>query len=377
VVNNYDNICGSRYVIIPTNPTSCGITNGQIYIYATNSYETSLDGVNWSRGPVTYSGLGVGNYFFYVKDHGTQNICKNVSNTLISVTSTILTGQNVTPATDCYDDNGSIELQGVLPSDDVTWLATLKTPSVPVSSLSPTSTISDLAPGKYYVKVSRANEFCYGEAYVDVPNSGTACLSNVFCDDGTSLNLFPNGDFGSGVNENGTVLTETQYGYSIYTCFAPWDGFYSITNNTDCHGNGGRTFQTTQSYGWWQLLYEAHTSGDTDGYMMVVNAGYTPNIVIEKEIGELCPNTQYNFSAWLLNVSPDSPILPEVAFIIDGVILATSGQLSGGNWQEVGFSFKTGAITNSALFALRNITLGGFGNNFIRDDPLRSYVLVS
>jgi large repetitive protein len=163
-------------------------------------------------------------------------------------------------------------------------------------------------------------------------------------------------------------LTETQYGYTNYTCFGPWDSFYSITNNTDCDGLGGRTFQTTQAYGWWQLLYEDHTPGDTDCYMMVVNAGYTPNIVIEKEIGGLCPNTQYNFTAWLLNISPDSPIQPEVAFIIDGVIQARSGPVIGSQWQQFGFSFKTGDDANAALFALRNIAPGGFGNKFIIDD---------
>jgi hypothetical protein len=367
VVSDCNNICGSQYVIIPTNPTSCGGSNGQVYIYATNSYETSLDGVNWSRGSITYTGLGVGNYFFYVKDYNTQNICKNVSNTLVSVSSSILTGSSVTSATDCYDENGSIQLQGVLGSDDVTWLATLKTPSVPVSSLTPANTITDLAPGKYYVKVSRANDFCYGEAYVDVPNSGTSCTSMIFCDDSGAPNLFPNGDFGSGAALNGPVLSDSQYGYSNYTCYAPWDGFYSIRNNTDCDGSGGKAFGH-QSSGHWDVLTEDHTTGDTDGYMMVINAGYTPNIVIEKEIGDLCPNTEYNFTAWMRNISPTSTIQPDAAFIIDGVIVATSGQVTGSSWQQVGFSFKTGASTTSALFAMRNIAPGGFGNNFIIDD---------
>ncbi|SOE23053.1 CUB domain-containing protein [Spirosomataceae bacterium TFI 002] len=367
VITNCDNICGSQYVIIPTNPLSCGSTNGQVYISATNSYETSLDGVNWTRGSVTYNNLGVGNYYFYVKDYATQNICKNVSNTLVSTTSSYFTGQSVTAASDCYSANGSITLQGVQPTDDVSWLATLKAPKVPVSSLSPSNTISNLTPGKYYVKVSRANDFCYAERYVDVPNNGTSCTSNTFCDDSTVPNLFPNGDFGSGANENGPVLIETQYGYSNYTCYAPWDGFYSITNNTDCDGNGGRAF-SNQAVGSWDVLTEDHTVGDVNGYMMVINAGYTPNIVVEKLIGDLCPNTQYNFTAWMRNISPASTIQPDAAFIIDGVIKATSGAVTGNQWKQVGFSFKTGENTTEALFALRNIAPGGFGNNWILDD---------
>ncbi|AWV98861.1 Ig-like domain-containing protein [Arcticibacterium luteifluviistationis] len=367
VVNNCNDICDQQYVIIPSNPAFCSSNTGLVSITATNEYQTSLDGVNWYRGSHTFYNLGVGNYFFYVRDYATQNICKNVNNTLVSTTSSYFTGTNVTAASDCYAANGSIQLQGVNQSDDVSWLATLKGSTVPVSSLD-NNTIDSLTPGLYYVKVSRANEFCYGEKYVEVPNNGADCTSDIYCDDTSVPNLFPNGDFGSGTAENGPVLTETQYGYSTYTCYSPWDSFYSMVYETDCDNNGHQAFQYTQATGWWDILSQDHTPGDTQGYMMVINAGYTPNIVIEKEIGDLCPNTQYNFTAWMRNISPDSPIQPDAAFIIDGVIMARSGEVRGTSWQKVGFSFKTGENTTSALFALRNIAPGGFGNNWILDD---------
>ena len=366
VVNDCGNICTGQYIIVPSNPGSCGATDGAVTISATNSYETSLDGVNWDRGYATFSGLGVGNYFFYVRDYNTKKICKNVNNTLVSTTTSFYTGESVTGATGCYDSTGSIRLQGIRSTDQVSWLAKLESPSVLVSSLN-NSTIENLAPGKYYVKVSRANEYCYSDRYVDVPSNTGSCETNILCDDDSVPNLFPNGDFGSGANENGPALLETQYGYSNYTCYSPWDGFYSITNNTDCDGNGGRAY-SNQSVGSWDVLYQDHTPGDTDGYMMVINAGYTPNIVIEKLITDLCPNTQYNFTAWMRNISPESTIQPNAAFIIDGVIRATSGEVTGDQWQQVGFSFKTGSSTSEALFALRNIAPGGFGNNWILDD---------
>ncbi len=366
VVNDCGNICTGQYIIIPSNPSSCSNSNGAVTISATSSYETSLDGVNWDRANASFTGLGVGNYFFYVRDYNTKKICKNVSNTLVSTTSTFYTGESVTAATGCYDSTGSIQLQGVRSTDQVTWLATLESPSVLVSSLN-NSTIENLAPGKYYVKVSRANEYCYSDRYVDVPSNTGSCETNILCDDDSVPNLFPNGDFGSGADENGPALLETQYGYSNYTCYSPWDGFYSITNNTDCDGNGGRAF-SNQVVGSWDVLNQDHTPGDTDGYMMVINAGYTPNIVIEKLISNLCPNTQYNFTAWMRNISPESTIQPNAAFIIDGVIRATSGEVRGDQWQQVGFSFKTGSNTTEALFALRNIAPGGFGNNWILDD---------
>ncbi|MCP9764335.1 PKD-like domain-containing protein, partial [Lacihabitans soyangensis] len=365
---NCDDICTGQFVIVPTNPGACTTNTGSVSITTSNAIQTSLNGVNWNTGNFSYTNMSVGNSLFFVRDVASGTVCKNVNITLVSTTSTFFTGQTVTPANGCYSATGAIQLNGVNPTDQVSWMATLGTTSVPVSSLSPANTITGLIPGTYYVKVSRNGEYCYSERYVVVPNSGTPCNPSATCDDALSPNLFPNGDFGSGASENGPVYVDTQYGYSTYTCFAPWDGFYSITNNTNCGGpNGGQSFSTTQATGWWRVLTEDHTPGDVNGYMMVVNAGYTPNIVVEKFINNLCPNTQYNFTAWLRNISPESTIKPNVSFIIDGVIRASSGEVLD-DWQQVGFSFKTGASTTSALFAIRNLAPGGFGNNFIIDD---------
>ncbi|MGR3809120.1 Ig-like domain-containing protein [Jiulongibacter sp. NS-SX5] len=371
VINNCNNICNDKFYIVPTNPTSCNNNNGAITIWAENNMEYTLDLNSWTRGNDPYyqqsTGLGVGEYFYYVRDYSSQYICKNVTISLESANNIPNGDISVTNASDCYAENGSIQINGLNSSDQISWLETLESNTTPVSSLSPANTITDLTAGTYYVRVTGNDPYCFDDAYVTVPSNSGSCSSSVTCS-GATDNLFPNGDFGSGAAENGPPLTETQYGYSNYTCFAPWDGFYSLTNNTDCDGNGGQTFQTTQAYGWWQVLQEDHTPGDTDGYMMVVNAGYDPNIVIEKNITGLCPNTRYNFTAWLRNISPDSPIKPDIAFIIDGVIQYTTGDVTETGWVEIGFSFKTGDDASEALFALRNIQGGGFGNNFIVDD---------
>ena len=368
-------ICTGQYIIIPVNPSSCTNTNGYVRVTATPDYETSIDGVNWVRGInnqspsyTDFGGLTVGNYLFFVRDFTTKTVCKNVNITLVSNSSTFFTSYTVTGVNGCYGTNGTIVLSSdVLSTDQVTWITKINDTPVAVSTLSPTRTITGLGPGTYYVKVTRNGEYCFADEYITVPNTGTACPATAVCDDSLIPNLFPNGDFGSGTPENGPVYIETEYGYSNYTCFAPWDGFYSITNNTDCNGSGGNSF-SHQASGWWDVLYEDHTVGDVNGYMMVVNAGYTPNIVTEKLINNLCPNTQYNFTAWLRNISPTSTIQPNVSFIIDGIIKAQSGNVTGSTWQKFGFSFKTGSSTSSALFAIRNVAPGGFGNNFIIDD---------
>ncbi|HLO45553.1 MAG TPA: PKD-like domain-containing protein, partial [Leadbetterella sp.] len=376
IQTNCGSICNGQYIIIPTNPGTCAGTNGYVRVTAATTYETSLDGVAWVRGRnnqspnyTDFTNLGTGNYLFFVRDFASQVVCKNVNITLVSDNDAtpLFTVNTITGANGCYATNGSIRLNGLQPTDQVSWMATLNTTYVAASSLTSGHTISGLAPGTYYVKVTRNGQYCYSDQYITVPNIGTACAAATLCDDSLIPNLFPNGDFGSGAPENGPVYIETQYGYSNYTCFAPWDGFYSITNNTDCDGNGTNAF-SNQASGWWDVLYEDHTVGDVNGYMMVVNAGYTPNIVTEKVIGNLCPNTQYNFTAWLKNISPTSDIQPNVSFIIDGIIRAQSGDVTGGSWQRFGFSFKTGASTTSALFAIRNVAPGGFGNNFIIDD---------
>ena len=71
----------------------------------------------------------------------------------------------------------------------------------------------------------------------------------------------------------------------------PNDGYYTIANSTSsCFG------------GTWHTLTEDHTPGDVNGYMMVVNASYTPGDFFVKTVDGLCPNTTYEFAAWMYNV---------------------------------------------------------------------------
>ncbi len=372
IETNCDGKCTDIIDVKPINPTCTG-SDGSIVIDEFRSsnqyyYQTSMNGKDWNTGSFTYSGLGVGRHLVFLRDRTSGIICRTVYITLEA--KNVFTGSfTVTNATGCKVANGSIRLPSdVLSTDQVAWISSRNLVFVPVSSLT-NRTIPNLSPGTYYVRVTRGGEFCYREQMVTVGNGGTPCISNAICTSTNLVNLFPNGDFGSGTAKHGPILSssETQYGYSLYNCSAPNDGFYSIVNTTDCDGLGGRTFGGSGGVGGWNVLPEDHTPGDTGGYMMVVNASHNPDIVIEKSISNLCPRTQYNFTAWIYNLIPNEQIKPNLSFLIDGVVYYVTGNITTSGWQQVGFSFTTGATTSS-VFSIRNNAPGGNGNDWVIDD---------
>ena len=375
VINtNCNSICTSVISVVPTNPTGCSATDGSIFISEYSGgpfYENSIDGITWYNSEKTYSNLGVGYHTIFIRDKTSQIICRTVSATLTAITTAYYTGETVTNATSCTGTNGSITLQGVVGTDKVSWISSTNRTYVAVSTLSPTNTISNLAAGQYYVIVTRGGNplFCYSERMVTIANSGTPCTAGL-CTASGSSNLFPNGDFGSGSSKIGTPLlsSETQYSFAPMNCDSPNDGNYTITNTSDCNGAtaGGNIFGT------WDILTQDHTTGDTDGYMMIVNASFNPDIVIEKTITNLCPNTKYEYSLWIYNLCPPTntsgcPIKPNLTFLIDGVGKYNTGTLNTSGWQQVGFTFSTGNSTSST-FSIRNNALGGLGNDWVIDD---------
>ncbi|WP_337045176.1 Ig-like domain-containing protein, partial [Emticicia sp. 17c] len=374
VINaNCTSVCTTPIAVIPANPTSCTATDGNIFITEYSAgpyYENSMDGITWYNSEKTYGGLGVGYYTIFIRDKTSKIVCRTISVTLTSVTSSYYTGETVTSATDCAATNGKIVLQGVNGTDDVSWISSTSRNFVKVSTLSPSNTISNLSPGLYYVVVTRGgNPLCYSERRVTVGNTGTPCPTGL-CTIASPTNLFPGGDFGSGSSITGPSLApgESQYSYAPINCDSPNDGNYTITNTTDCNGSasGGNIFTT------WDILTQDHTPGDVNGYMMIVNASYNPDIVIERTITNLCPNTRYEYSLWIYNLCPPSnvdgcTIKPNLTFLVDGVGKYITGTLNSSGWQQVGFTFTTGNSTTST-FSIRNNAFGGQGNDWAIDD---------
>ncbi|KAA9038082.1 gliding motility-associated C-terminal domain-containing protein [Ginsengibacter hankyongi] len=171
--------------------------------------------------------------------------------------------------------------------------------------------------------------------------------------------------FGAGSN-SGPPLGSTNYTYVPKDC--PNDGFYTIANSTRNCFNGT-----------WHTLTEDHTPGDVNGYMMVVNASYTPGDFFVKTVDGLCPNTTYEFASWIYNVlqpyaCDGHGIKPNITFSIEttsGTVLQTysTGDLPMvANWTQYGFFFSTTSGTNSVVLRMTNNAPGGCGNDLLLDD---------
>jgi gliding motility-associated-like protein len=141
----------------------------------------------------------------------------------------------------------------------------------------------------------------------------------------------------------------------------PFDGFYTITNNS---GGWSEIFDT------W--LQTRDSSTDPNGYFMVVNASFSPGVFYEQEISGLCENTQYEFSADIINMIQSgvaNHILPNVAFFLNGVEQFNTGDIPQNNqWITFGFTFITSPGQTDISLTLRNNAPGGTGNDLGLDN---------
>jgi hypothetical protein len=362
--------CTSTVQILPTNPTGCGLTNGSIQVTEYNPtplrYQWSLNGTTWFESETTQSNLAAGFYLVRIRDKVTQVLCRSTTIELHPIDAAPFTGFTVTNSSSCITATGQITLNGIVGTDSVSWISKIQRNNyVRISTLTNGNRITGLRPGTYYVRVKRSgvgNTFCYTDKTVVIAVTGVVCDIGALCPN-TSANLFPNGNFGAGTPLNGPGLSasETQYGLTPITCSAPDDGLYAISNTTDCNGAGGKVFNA------WDITLD-HTPADVGGYMMVVNASFNPDVVIEKTIVGLCPNTEYEFSAWIRNICIVCGIQPNLTFLVDGVGRYSSGNIGTSVWTEVGFRFTTGATQTSATVSIRNNAPGGGGNDWALDD---------
>lgn len=168
-------------------------------------------------------------------------------------------------------------------------------------------------------------------------------------------------DFGSGNSNFSSPLGGNNTNYNFISG-TPGDGAYTITKNT----NGMRP-------GWHQI--SNHTVGDTNGYMMVVNASNTPGIFYQAPIPNLCPGTTYEFAAWIINLLNYSGIKPNITFSIEtsaGIILKSynTGDIADGSspkWIQYATTFTTTGQTD-LLLKITNNGPGGNGNDIALDD---------
>lgn len=162
-------------------------------------------------------------------------------------------------------------------------------------------------------------------------------------------NLVLNGNFETGDN---TGITSS-YIYmpgpsgSIYN-----EGTYAITTDA---GNNHPNFNCD----------EDHTTGN--GYFMAVNGSSSANVVVWSQNINIIPNTEYEFSTWVMSLSPTSPAI--LQFRINGVLLGDPFQASAitCQWNMFFEQWNSGTATTAEISIVNQNTAGN-GNDFALDD---------
>ncbi|MGZ3819443.1 MAG: T9SS type B sorting domain-containing protein [Mucilaginibacter sp.] len=177
--------------------------------------------------------------------------------------------------------------------------------------------------------------------------------------------------FGSGSNPGKALPTGiTNFIYTTNRCAE--DGYYTIVNSSSgCHSD------------WHNVLHDHtfYTTGDPNGYMMLVNASYQPSIFFTQTANGLCPNTTYEFSAYILNLgnlasAGSKYSKPDITFSVEtnsGQVLATShtGTIlptADPEWKKYGTFFITPAGVTDVIVKMTNNAPGGTGNDLLLDD---------
>jgi hypothetical protein len=233
------------------------------------------------------------------------------------------------------------------------------------------------------------------------------------------------GTFGSGTNPNRTTdLTSPISGYTYQNIVNAFnglnDGRYAIVKNISPRNRTNRNARRQNSCNVPSALAEddvlncnnrmhgGHWYVDGDhtgtnnaignvppaaptsaGYMLMVNADYVASEVYRQNINNLCPNTYYEFSAWVRNIcrtcgmdstgaqfagTPTAPtqgyvgVYPNLSFALDGLDYYSTGEIDTLGWLKKGFVFRTGISQTSATFSIRNNSQGGGGNDWVMDD---------
>jgi gliding motility-associated-like protein len=180
--------------------------------------------------------------------------------------------------------------------------------------------------------------------------------------------------FGDGTSGNTGGYTPTN-GYTYTSSQCPNDGFYTITRSSSGCFSGS-----------WHTVTTDHTG---NGAFMLVNASYAPGDFFLTNVTDLCPNTTYEFAAWLLNILNRSGIKPNITFSIETTGGAVLKQFSTGDipetasptWKQYGIFFTTPANNPAIVLRMTNNAPGGSGNDIALDDitfrPCSSVLITS
>ncbi len=225
--------------------------------------------------------------------------------------------------------------------------------------------------------------------------------NQALCNNFSSASFTADSSFKSGNTQN-RALPAVVPGYIKVNMGlnAPQDNYYAIANNTSSNGttnNAGPYVPTPNPNrvfnGFWDIIGD-HTgalnpvtgnlpppAGQPGGYMLVVNAAYPSGEAFRDSIKNICPNTYYEFSAWIRNIcgkcgidSNSNPtytpgVLPNLAYAINDVDYFTTGNIIyDQKWVKRGFIYKTGPAETQFSITIKNNAAGGGGNDWVIDD---------
>lgn len=171
-------------------------------------------------------------------------------------------------------------------------------------------------------------------------------------------------DFGSGESLFGKSIGQST-NYSFVQTSQFQDGSYTIIKKMGGEYGGA-----------WHEGITNHTPNDPNGYLMAVGANDIPGIFYETAIDEdLCPNTTYEFAAWVMNLMRLKGNRPNLTFYIlkpDGEVLRRfdTGDIverEKPTWEQHGFLFTTSNVSRVRIRIVNNGP-GGYGNDLALDD---------
>ena len=232
--------------------------------------------------------------------------------------------------------------------------------------------------------------------------SGIEIVQNQgLCANFSSASFTAESSFGNGTTQN-RVAGVNSPGYTQVNIGAssPADGKYAVVNNTSANGSTNNavpyapTASPTRVFGgYWDIIGDhtgaANTAlgnlpvapGTNGGYMLAVNADIPTGLVYIDTIKNLCPNTYYEFSAWIRNLcgkcgqdmngtqTYQPGVKPNLTYAINNIDYYSTGDITYSNsWVKRGFIYQTGPAETSFTLTIKNNASEGGGNDWVLDD---------
>ncbi len=350
---------------------------------------------------------------------GDQQRCAVFGVNILPVNSNNLTSLtvNASSATDCVTGNGTISISGLRNSSTYN-IALLVNGSYTTYTSTSTGTINitGLLPGIYPLRIRRSGESCFRQINTEVKTSSLAPCYVESVSSAVGTNLISNGDFGT---TTGTLPTNSTSDYTrVTTTYGkPADSEYKLDNSTD-YSDNGYNVTNEHNYRLRNLSYPTqnrhiyacfqnskdHTgsvnesNGTTNGYMMLVNANYKTDRVVEISSLSLTAGRAYKFTFWAKNLQPFmpknknnatalnnptyQPIIPKLAITLNGRIYQFSELgitiepstytsntiLDQMGWENFTVYFTSPVTSTNNSIGIYNFQQGGFGNDFLIDD---------